>query len=121
MGPRGVWFAAPPQAADDIGAGFLGAGGGAAEEQYGDLNKLARDVLLRALRLSGKVGVASALGPTEGLSAPVFVGTGEGGSAGAHAVVLHPLDGSANITCNVSVGTIFGIYRTVDRGGASPQ
>ena len=37
---------------------------------------------------------------------------GEGGSAssGGYAVVFDPLDGSSNIDCNLSVGTIFGIY-----------
>jgi fructose-1,6-bisphosphatase I len=30
---------------------------------------------------------------------------------GAYAVVFDPLDGSSNIDCNLSVGTIFGIYR----------
>jgi fructose-1,6-bisphosphatase I len=30
--------------------------------------------------------------------------------------VSDPLDGSSNIECNVSVGTIFGIYHTADKG-----
>jgi len=32
--------------------------------------------------------------------------------AGPFAVTFDPLDGSSNIDCNVSVGTVFGIYRT---------
>lgn len=34
---------------------------------------------------------------------------------GGYAIVFDPLDGSSNIEANVSVGTIFGIYRKVDR------
>lgn len=33
------------------------------------------------------------------------------GSAGDYVVVFDPLDGSSNIDCGVSIGTIFGIYR----------
>lgn len=33
---------------------------------------------------------------------------------GAYALVFDPLDGSSNIDVNVSIGTIFGIYRCVD-------
>jgi len=35
---------------------------------------------------------------------------------GGYAVVFDPLDGSSNIDANVSVGTIFGIYRKRDEG-----
>ena len=31
---------------------------------------------------------------------------------GPYCVVMDPLDGSSNIDCGVSIGTIFGIYRT---------
>ena len=33
---------------------------------------------------------------------------------GSYVLVFDPLDGSSNIDVNVSIGTIFGIYRTVD-------
>jgi fructose-1,6-bisphosphatase I len=33
---------------------------------------------------------------------------------GHYCVVFDPLDGSSNIDCGVSVGTIFGIYRLVE-------
>lgn len=32
---------------------------------------------------------------------------------GSYCVVFDPLDGSSNIDCGVSIGTIFGIYRLV--------
>ena len=31
---------------------------------------------------------------------------------GQYCVVMDPLDGSSNIDCGVSIGTIFGIYKT---------
>lgn len=33
---------------------------------------------------------------------------------GSYVLVFDPLDGSSNIDTNISIGTIFGIYRTVD-------
>ena len=36
-----------------------------------------------------------------------------------YAVVFDPLDGSSNIECNVSVGTIFGIYHQEKEDQAS--
>ena len=32
-------------------------------------------------------------------------------SGATYAVVFDPLDGSSNIECSVSTGTIFGVYR----------
>ncbi len=40
------------------------------------------------------------------------------GSEGKYIVVMDPLDGSSNIDVNVSIGTIFSIYRRYDGGGA---
>lgn len=39
---------------------------------------------------------------------PIIV---EEGYRGEYCVVMDPLDGSSNIDCGVSIGTIFGIYR----------
>jgi fructose-1,6-bisphosphatase I len=36
------------------------------------------------------------------------------GAEGKYVVTFDPLDGSSNIDCNVSVGTIFGIWRGVN-------
>lgn len=38
---------------------------------------------------------------------------------GKYAVVFDPLDGSSNIDCGVSIGTIFGIYRVADPANVS--
>jgi len=37
-------------------------------------------------------------------------------SKGSYVLVFDPLDGSSNIDVNVSIGTIFGVYRCVDEG-----
>merc|ERR1719296_759483 len=41
----------------------------------------------------------------------------EGSGAGPFCVAFDPLDGSSNIDCNVSVGSIFSVYRRVSQGG----
>jgi len=38
------------------------------------------------------------------------------GSTGHYVCVFDPLDGSSNIDANVSIGTIFGVYRTLSEG-----
>ena len=43
----------------------------------------------------------------------------EGSRNGKYVVTFDPLDGSSNIDVNVSVGTIFSIYRRVSEGGAA--
>jgi fructose-1,6-bisphosphatase I len=40
---------------------------------------------------------------------------------GAYVVVHDPLDGSSNIDANVSIGTIFGVYRRVSEVGGPPD
>lgn len=40
---------------------------------------------------------------------------------GKYVVAIDPLDGSSNIDVNVSIGTIFSIYRRVSPAGAPPQ
>jgi hypothetical protein len=43
----------------------------------------------------------------------------EAEKSGKYVVVFDPLDGSSNIDCNVSVGSIFGIYRRTSAAGES--
>jgi len=45
----------------------------------------------------------------------------EGSRDGKYVVTFDPLDGSSNIDVNVSVGTIFSIYRRVSEGGAATK
>jgi fructose-1,6-bisphosphatase I len=59
---------------------------------------------------STKVGVLV----SEELDDPIYLPKAR---AGKYVVVFDPLDGSSNIECNVSIGSIFGIYeRTTHRG-----
>eukprot|EP00048_Salpingoeca_helianthica_P015377 m.226487 g.226487 ORF g.226487 m.226487 type:complete len:366 (-) comp16958_c0_seq1:129-1226(-) len=67
------------------------------------LDVLANDVMINALIGSKKVSVMV----SEENEDPMVV---DGVDHARYAVVFDPLDGSSNIECNVSVGTIFGIY-----------
>jgi fructose-1,6-bisphosphatase I len=67
------------------------------------LDVLANDMMINALVNSG---VCSVLVSEEN-EEPIFVRTGK---TGKFCVAFDPLDGSSNIDCNVSVGTIFSVY-----------
>jgi len=76
-------------------------------EQVQKLDEYANNVFLKCLGTKGQV---CAMGSEE-LADPIYVDTHEG--TGRYIVVFDPLDGSSNIDANVSVGTIFAIYRRV--------
>jgi len=67
------------------------------------LDVFANDLFVNCLKFSGQVHALV----TEEQEEPVFLDD----QAGGYAVVFDPLDGSSNIDANVSVGTIFGIYK----------
>lgn len=67
------------------------------------LDVLANEVFVNSLKFSDQVYV---LGSEEN-EKPIILDK----TAGGYAVVFDPLDGSSNIDCNLSVGTIFGIYK----------
>lgn len=73
------------------------------------LDLLSNDVFLNALKYSRELCVLV----SEEEEKPIVVDETE---AGRYCVVTDPLDGSSNIDCNVSTGTIFGIY---ERKGGS--
>ncbi|MEY2962803.1 MAG: hypothetical protein RL754_64 [Bacteroidota bacterium] len=77
------------------------------------LDVMANDIFMRALRSMGQVcGVASE-------EEEHYVAFEDDIHADARYVVLmDPLDGSSNIDVNVSVGTIFSIYRRISKPGA---
>jgi len=76
------------------------------------LDMFANDKLIEYLKNSGECsGIAS-----EELESFVKLPTKEGKDA-KYVVVVDPLDGSSNIDVNVSVGTIFGIYRRISDHG----
>lgn len=69
------------------------------------LDVLSNDMMINALVNSG---VCSVLVSEEN-EEPIIVPPGR---AGKFCVAFDPLDGSSNIDCNVSVGTIFSVYQT---------
>jgi len=87
-------------------ANLYGVAGGQ-ENATGDVQKkldiLANDVFVNCLAFSNQVYVMG----SEEVENPIIVDKQSTG----YAVVFDPLDGSSNIDANVSVGTIFGIYK----------
>ena len=76
------------------------------------LDVYANDMFLRMLRSQGEVcAVAS-----EENDDIVHFDPGPGGVTGKYVVAMDPLDGSSNIDVNVSLGTIFSIYRRISTG-----
>ena len=78
-------------------------------EEVRKLDVYANEVFTRTLGESGHTCVLASEEVADAI--PVTARPGK------YAVVFDPLDGSANIDANVSVGTIFGIYRRVSPDG----
>jgi len=76
-------------------------------EEQKKLDVLANDIMVNALRASGKTAVLV----SEELDDAIVI---EDRLKGKYCVVFDPLDGSSNIDAGVNIGTIFGIYRVVD-------
>eukprot|EP00294_Goniomonas_avonlea_P016227 CAMPEP_0114549052 /NCGR_PEP_ID=MMETSP0114-20121206/5317_1 /TAXON_ID=31324 /ORGANISM="Goniomonas sp, Strain m" /LENGTH=338 /DNA_ID=CAMNT_0001733699 /DNA_START=10 /DNA_END=1026 /DNA_ORIENTATION=+ len=81
-------------------------------EDVKKLDIVSNEVFVNALISSGKTSVLV----SEELENAVIVDVAK---RGKYAVVFDPLDGSSNIDCGVSIGTIFGIYRIPDVANAS--
>lgn len=78
-------------------------------ERVQKLDLIANETLIESLRRRGYcAGLAS-----EELEEPVFFPDSHGG----YLVVTDPLDGSSNIDVDISIGTIFGIYKHETRLG----
>ncbi|EJD53323.1 fructose-bisphosphatase [Auricularia subglabra TFB-10046 SS5] len=73
-------------------------------EQQKKLDVLSNDIMVNALRASGKTAVLV----SEELDDAIII---DGRHRGKYCVVFDPLDGSSNIDAGVNIGTIFGIYR----------
>ncbi|RSH78832.1 Fructose-1,6-bisphosphatase [Apiotrichum porosum] len=82
--------------------GLAGAENVQGEDQK-KLDVLSNDIMVNALRASGKVSVMV----SEEIDEAIIVK----GSKGTYCVVFDPLDGSSNIDAGVNVGTIFGVYK----------
>ncbi|KAF5444578.1 hypothetical protein F2P56_033702 [Juglans regia] len=72
-------------------------------EEQKKLDVLSNEVFVKALISSGRTCILVSEEDEEA----TFV---EASKRGRYAVVFDPLDGSSNIDCGVSIGTIFGIY-----------
>merc|ERR1711865_1067186 len=67
------------------------------------------DIFVNALRHGGACSVLVSEENEEPIIVPVE-------KAGRFCVAFDPLDGSSNIDCNVSTGTIFGVYKKLSDG-----
>ncbi|KDQ14069.1 hypothetical protein BOTBODRAFT_358675 [Botryobasidium botryosum FD-172 SS1] len=73
-------------------------------EEQKKLDVLSNDIMVNALRASGKTAVLV----SEELDDAIII---EEKLRGKYCVVFDPLDGSSNIDAGVNIGTIFGIYQ----------
>ncbi|PIM97382.1 Fructose-1,6-bisphosphatase [Handroanthus impetiginosus] len=76
-------------------------------EEQKKLDVLSNEVFIKALVSSGRTSILVSEEDEEA----TFV---EPSKRGKYCVVFDPLDGSSNIDCGVSIGTIFGIYMVKD-------
>lgn len=79
-------------------------------EEQKKLDVLSNDIMVNALRASGKTAVLV----SEELDEAIVI---EERLRGKYCVVFDPLDGSSNIDAGVNIGTIFGIYQIVRNMG----
>jgi fructose-1,6-bisphosphatase I len=80
-------------------------------ERQSKLDLIAHDIMLESVAYSGLLA-AAASEESEGICPiPGF------SQKGRYLLVFDPLDGSSNISLNVSIGTIFAIYRRQQRDG----
>jgi len=90
-------------------ANLFGVASGQSQNSTGDVQKkldvLANDVMINCISFSDQAYILC----SEENDAPLVLDNAKGG----YAVCFDPLDGSSNIDCNLSVGTIFGIYKKV--------
>jgi fructose-1,6-bisphosphatase I len=72
------------------------------------LDRIANDTFIEVLKRSGCVAAMASEEEDEVIEVPPQM-------AGDYVVAFDPLDGSSNIDVNVSIGTIFAVYRRHDR------
>jgi fructose-1,6-bisphosphatase I len=80
-------------------------------EEVQKLDVFANRTFIHALSYIGKLGVMASEENKEIIQIP------DKYPAGEYLIVFDPLDGSSNIDVNVTIGTIFSIYRRKTRGG----
>ncbi|MBF0529893.1 MAG: class 1 fructose-bisphosphatase [Deltaproteobacteria bacterium] len=79
-------------------------------EQVRKLDDFADDVIIRRLTACGEVCALSSEENADLIELP------RTSQKGNYVVIFDPLDGSTNIDVNVSIGTIFGVYRRITAG-----
>jgi fructose-1,6-bisphosphatase I len=84
-------------------------------EQVKKLDEYANHVFSEGLVNTGHICILT----SEEYEEPVL--PPEGIKAGRYALAIDPLDGSSNIEANVSIGTIFGIYRKISLGSKGDE
>jgi fructose-1,6-bisphosphatase I len=80
-------------------------------EQVRKLDEYANDLFMHILKYSGHVCAMASEEAEDLLHGPTYTNDGK------YVVLLDPLDGSSNIDANVSIGTIFAIYRRLSPTG----
>ncbi|KAI9209302.1 fructose-1,6-bisphosphatase class 1/Sedoheputulose-1,7-bisphosphatase [Polychytrium aggregatum] len=80
-------------------------------ENVQKLDILSNEIMINMLRGSGKTAILV----SEENEEAIFIDS----KLGKYCVVFDPLDGSSNIDCGVSIGTIFGIYKVNKIGNPS--
>lgn len=101
-------------------ANLYGTSGG--ENTSGDVVKkldvISNDVFINSLRASGKVAIMASEENKDAIQVEIK-------SQGKYAVAFDPLDGSSNIDANVSIGSIFAVWRRItdsnDESGAKVE
>lgn len=81
------------------------------DEQQMKLDVFADNTIIRMNSYTGRLAVMASEEREDVIHMPKEYGIGK------YVLVFDPLDGSANIDVNVSIGTIFGIYRRLSEGG----
>lgn len=82
-------------------------------EEVKKLDELSNDIFINSLKSSGRVSVMV----SEENEKEFIV---DDAMRGRYHVVFDPLDGSSNIDCGVSIGTIFGIYKSTVADNSRP-
>ena len=80
-------------------------------EQVKKLDMLAHDMLIKAMDHGGHLCVMASEEEEDIIQIPKKFNIGK------YVLLFDPLDGSSNIDANISIGTIFSIYRRISRDG----
>jgi fructose-1,6-bisphosphatase I len=81
------------------------------DEQQMKLDVFANEAMVRVNSFTGRLAVMASEEDEEIIPIPERYETGK------YVLVFDPLDGSSNIDVNVSIGTIFGVYRRLNEEG----